>query len=314
MIVHTPYDGLWRKRLDALHKVWPAFLEGEIEALHKARVASRRIREALPIVGVHASPAKVEKLRRKVRHLTRYLGPIRELDVELGMIEKRSAADDRSRSALALVRREVTARRQALRAKLKHEEPVADLGKLLKKLEKVARSSADADHKDAWRGVLATTLVRRAKRLKAALDEAGPLYAPERIHDVRIAAKKLRYSLEIAADAGQTGVKPILNTLKREQERLGHLHDLQALVKHVHKAQGAPQVGSRLNELAVYEDLLERECRGVHAQFVEGRDSLFKAIDDVRHTVATALITGHRRQARVTSTQRRVHGRTAKRG
>ena len=45
MNVRHAYDGLWRKRLDALDKVWPQFVAGDTEALHKVRVASRRIRE-----------------------------------------------------------------------------------------------------------------------------------------------------------------------------------------------------------------------------------------------------------------------------
>ena len=312
MNVRTPYDVLWQKRLDALDKVWPQFLAGETEALHKARVASRRIREALPVVGVHASAAKVKKLRRKMRDLTRYLGPIRELDVELGMIEKRLACDG-SRSALTMVRREVAARRLALRHKLKEDKPVSDLKKLRKKLEKVAAPKDEHASQDAWRAALAATLMRRAKRVKAALDDAGPLYAPERIHGVRIATKKLRYALEIAADAGQAGVQPELKALKREQERLGHLHDLQSLLKHVQQAQASARVGSRLAELTAYADTFERECRGLHAQFVEGRDALYKCVHDVRHTFVPALTTRHFRQARVTNTQRRARGRMAKR-
>jgi CHAD domain-containing protein len=313
MNVPTPYDGLWRKRLDALDKVWAAFLAGETEALHKARVASRRIREALPVVGVYASPAKVRKLRRKMRDLTRYLGPIRELDVELGMIEKRAGMEG-PRSALTLVRRDVAARRQALRQKLKEEKPVADLKKLLRKLEKVTKPKDEDVSETAWRAALAATLLRRARRLKAALDEAGPLYAPDRIHDVRVATKKLRYALEIAADAGQPGARPLLNGLKREQERLGNLHDLQMLLKHVQQAQAAAHVGVRLAELTDCADTLERECRALHAQFVDGRDVLFKTVQEARRTLVPSLTTRHFHQARVTTTQRRARGRLAKRG
>ena len=312
MNVRHPYDGLWRKRLDALDKVWPQFLAGETEALHKARVASRRIREALPVVGAQASQAKVKKLRKKMRDLTRYLGPIRELDVELGMIEKRLADDD-AHSALTVVRREVAARRQALRQKLKDEKPVSDLKRLRKKLEKVSAPKHDRKSEDAWRAALAATMLKRAKRLKAALDDAGPLYAPERLHEVRVTVKKLRYAMEIADDAGQAGMKAPLKVLKREQERLGHLHDLQQLQKHVQGAEASPRVGSRLADLATYADSLERECRALHAQFVDGRDDLFKCVQDVRHTLVPALTTKRFRQARVTTPQRRPRGRATKR-
>ena len=313
MNVRTSYDGLWRKRLDALDKVWPAFLAGETEALHKARVASRRIREALPVVGAPASAAKVKKLRRKMRDLTRYLGPIRELDVELGMIAAQAGGDDVSRSALALVRREVASRRQALREKLKDEKPVSDLKKLLKKLEKVASHKDDHDHDQERRAALATTLMRRIKTLKSGLDEAGPLYAPERIHGVRIATKKLRYALEIALETSQPGAKPLLKVLKREQDRLGHLHDLQSLLKHVREAEASPRVGSRLGELTSYADTLERDCRRLHAEFVEARGTLFECVNEVRHGLVPALTTRHFHQARVAHPRRRVRAGIAKR-
>ncbi|HTL02757.1 MAG TPA: CHAD domain-containing protein [Vicinamibacterales bacterium] len=311
MNVRHAYDGLWRKRLDALDKVWPQFVAGDTEALHKVRVASRRIREALPVVGVHAPSAKVKKLRRKMRRLTRFLGPIRELDVELGLIEKRLAGRD-ARSALSVVRREVAARRQALRHKLKDGKQVGDLGKLRRKLEKVSAPKKQ-EPEDAWRAALAARLLRRAKRLKEALDEAGPLYAPERIHAVRVATKKMRYALEIAGEAGLAAAKPQLKGLKREQELLGHLHDLQSLLKHVQRAQASPRVGSRLAELTAYADTLERECRTLHAEFVEGRDALFTCAHDVRHVLVPALTTNAFRQARVTHPQRRARGRMAKR-
>jgi CHAD domain-containing protein len=294
-----------------LDKVWPEFLAGETEALHKARVASRRIREALPVVGAHASPAKVKKLRRKMRELTRYLGPIRELDVELGMIATQAAGDDVSRSALALVRREVASRRQALREKLKDEKPVTDLKKLLKKLERVTRHKDD--HEKERRAALATALMRRAKALKSALDEAGPLYAPERIHGVRIATKKLRYALEVGLETGQPGAKPLLKVLKREQDRLGRLHDLESLLKHVREAEVSPRVGSRLGELTAYADTLERDCRRLHAEFVEARETLFECVNEVRQGMVPALTTRHFHQARVAHADRRPRAAVAKR-
>jgi CHAD domain-containing protein len=304
------YEGLWRKRLAALDKVWPEFLAGETEALHKARVASRRIREALPVVAVDAPAAKVRKLRKKMRRFTRVLGPIRELDVELGMLEKQEAGGEVPHAALTLVRREVAGRRQALGRKLKDDTPVRDIKKLLKKLGKVARSR---HHHDAWRGVLAATLMQRAKTLKAALDGAGSLYAPDRIHDVRVAVKKLRYALEIAEDARQGGVKPLLSVLKREQDRLGHLHDLQALLKHVHEAGASHGSEPRLGELAAYSDTLERDCRRLHAEFVEAREALFAGVEEIRRSLVPALITERRHQAHVTHTKRAAPPRAKKR-
>jgi CHAD domain-containing protein len=311
MNTSTSRDRLWRKRLNELSAVWPDFISGRVSGLHKTRVASRRIREALPIVGATASPAKVKKLNKKMRALTRSLGPIRELDVELTILEDKSRAEGVPGRAIEMVRREVASRRQALQNELKDHAPVGDLKKLLKKLERVGkreedkgkkggRQHADAKFEAQWRGVLATRLMRRAKSVAMALEHAGPLYVPERIHDVRISTKKLRYALEIARDAGVTAASPLVRILKRHQERLGALHDLQMLLKHVREAEALPGVGSRVNDLTAYADSLDRECRRLHAGFVEHRAELVSVVKDVRHHVVPALATLPRRQARAT--------------
>lgn len=308
-------DRLWRKRLNELSAVWPDFVSGHTTGLHKTRVASRRIREALPIVGVAASSQKVKKLDRKMRSLTRSLGPIRELDVELALIEDRTATDGLSARALEIVRREIASRRQALRRELKDDAPVGDLKKLLKKLERIAAKGTKSRGDKAvrkleeeWRGVLAARLMRRAKRLTAALEGAGPLYAPDRLHDVRISTKKLRYAVEIARDAGVSGVAPLLKIFKWHQDRLGHLHDLQVLLKHVRETEALPAAGTRLHELAPYADSLERECRRLHAAFVERRGDLLIVIKQIRQQIVPALTTLQRRQAHAT-----VHERSARR-
>ena len=68
---------LIRQRLRALYRALPAASEGEVDAIHQARVATRRLREALPLL----SPRSVRKLERKVpgqvspelRGLTHYM-------------------------------------------------------------------------------------------------------------------------------------------------------------------------------------------------------------------------------------------------
>jgi CHAD domain-containing protein len=217
-----------------------------------------------------------------------------------------------------MVRREVASRRQALREELADHASVGDLKKLLKKLERVAdkgvkgkgrgakgsRQKAESKFEAQWRGVLATRLMRRAKGMAAALDGAGPVYVPERLHDVRILTKKLRYALEIARDAGVAAATPLVRLLERHQERLGHLHDLQTLLKHVRETESSPGVGSRVNDLAAYADSLDRQCRLLHADFVEHRTELASVVRDVRHHIVPALTTPPRRQAHVAATRR----------
>lgn len=300
MNASTPCDRLWRKRLTELQAVWPEFVGGRTTGLHKTRVASRRIREALPIVGVCAPPAKVKKLNRKMRKLTKYLGPIRELDVKLDMLEAASRHPEAPGRALELVRRDVAAQRLALRQELAEAAPVADLEKLVRKLQRIGTSGKKpAKFETQWRAVLAARLVRRARALGQALEDAGPTYSASRVHHVRIAVKKLRYALEIAQEARVPDAMTLVRVLKRHQERLGRLHDLQALLRQVRETEARPGAGGRVNDLSAYAESLERECHRLHADFVDRRSELVNLVKDIRLQIVPALTTRGRRQARV---------------
>ena len=52
-----------------------------------------------------------------------------------------------------------------------------------------------------WQWAVEARVARRAAALKHAIDEAGSVYLPERLHAVRIALKKLRYGLELWLEA-----------------------------------------------------------------------------------------------------------------
>src|SRR5688500_20182898 len=80
MNTSTSRDRLWRKRLNELSAVWPDFVRGRAGGLHRTRVASRRIREALPIVAVTAAAAKVRKRRKTKRERTRALDAISAIE------------------------------------------------------------------------------------------------------------------------------------------------------------------------------------------------------------------------------------------
>ena len=81
----APSELLIRQRLQALEKSLPAASRGDVEALHQARVASRRLREAFPLV---ARPSRARRLERQMRKLTRTLGPVRDLDVVLLILDE----------------------------------------------------------------------------------------------------------------------------------------------------------------------------------------------------------------------------------
>ena len=61
----------------------PSAIAGDDRGVHQARVASRRLREAVPVLAAGLKHSKAGKASRKIRRLTRALGTVRELDVTL---------------------------------------------------------------------------------------------------------------------------------------------------------------------------------------------------------------------------------------
>src|ERR1700674_1882218 len=172
------YD-LLRSRLDRFTRTLPGVESGEIGAVHRARVASRRLREILPVLGLE-QPV-VRKLGRRLRKLTRRLGSARDLDVLILLVDE-----------------------------------LRESGRL-----------PDRARSPAWRWAVDARVSRRASTLKAAIGEAGAVYLPERIHRVRLALKKLRYGVELATETAGIRESSDLATLKRGQELLGRVRDLQ---------------------------------------------------------------------------------------
>ena len=93
---------------------------------------------------------------------------------------------------------------------------------------------------DPWRRALAARLAHRARRLHQAIGRAGSIYVPFRLHAVRIAAKQLRYTLELAVEVGLPDVRPHVSTVKRAQTTLGRLQDLQVVLRQVDAASAEP--------------------------------------------------------------------------
>jgi CHAD domain-containing protein len=119
-------------------------------------------------------------------------------------------------------------------------------------------------------------VAHRAETLRTAIGDAGSLYLPERLHDVRIAMKKLRYATVVAAAASGDDRGAELRTLKRVQGLLGRLHDLQVLIDRARLTQAAVETP----DLAMWREFdhllssLEQGCRRLHARYVRERGAV----------------------------------------
>ena len=256
---------LIRRRLRALAHALPAAHGGDAAAVHQARVATRRLREALPLV---LRGARGRRIRRQVRRLTRALGPVRELDVALETLDALAAAGEAPRGAAARLTQAIRHERRGLHDVMCRELAHVDVEKLRRRALAAARKGASpaADARAA----------RRAARLRSAIENAGSLYLPDRLHQVRIAVKKLRYSLELVRVLRRSRATAAVRRLQEAQDLLGRLHDLEVLIARVR----AIQASSQAPTLRLSSDLdrlvrrLETECRERHGQYMRTRRML----------------------------------------
>jgi CHAD domain-containing protein len=289
---------LLERRARALKRHLKAAIEGDGTGVHQARVASRRLREAVPVLTKGLKGSKSGKARRKIRRLTRALGTVRESDVTIALLDELAARDTLPRLALEEVRRhameDAERRREAM---LKRLEGV-NTDKLDRRLIAVGEALAQAET-EGWRQALASRLLKRTKALKSAIAEAGRMYSPERLHQVRIASKKLRYTMEMAAETGTTHARRLVTLLKRTQDTLGRLHDLQVLQGHVAAVQAAP-AGRSIPDtgLDLIGRALEDECRHLHGRYVATLPALTELTDIARTLVVPQVARGRGARAR----------------
>jgi CHAD domain-containing protein len=270
--------------VSALARVLPAAKAGDASALHQARVATRRFRAALPLI---ASGPKAEKVTRSVRRLTRALGPVRELDVALLLLDELDQGGDVPRAGIDRMRAAIAEERRRLHLQVCDEIDDFDVERVRKralaaarKQEERAGNPRDRSHVDAARRRAA----RRARALAAAIENAAGLYLPDRLHDIRIAVKKLRYTLELRrADLkkpARRGSGP-LRVLTEAQDLLGRMHDREVLIARTRGIQSSPGAST----LLVSADLdrlvrrLETECRQLHGHYMAARPALLALCD-----------------------------------
>jgi CHAD domain-containing protein len=286
MPVFTTRSELLKKRVDQFTRVLHAVEEGDVRALHQARVASRRLRELVPLLQLEHGSTR--KLGRRLRKVTGRLGTVRELDVLLLLIDELHVSGRRGSGGLGRVGVRVSKNRDHARKRLSTRFPISEMARLARKLDRIVVALQDAERASSktaarsWRWAIDARVAKRAARLASAMSDAGALYLPERLHAVRIAGKKLRYSVELSTEAsGARSGGADLRVLKRSQELLGRMHDVQMLIDEVRQTQASltPPSVTVWRELDALVTSLEDDCRRLHARYVRMREELEAVIE-----------------------------------
>lgn len=222
------------KRLQTLTRECGLRRAEDAESIHRMRVASRRMRAALDLFKDTLPRKKYPGWEKQVKRVTRALSAARDTDVQIAAVEESFGRLNGPGHRPGIARLKL--RLQQRRARLQ-----TDVSKVLEAWE----TSAVADNMGrslCWTLVRARmnrvqavspAVVQRAhapilRRLEEFLSYEFFVDKPERaeeLHAMRIAAKRLRYTLEIFAPLDKDKFKTPLKAVREAQELLGGIHD-----------------------------------------------------------------------------------------
>jgi CHAD domain-containing protein len=207
--------------------------------LHDLRVALRRTAAVARLTRDFPAEGDGEALRVAARDLRRALTGSRTREVALRRLRARFRRDPSKRKTAmmlaarlrgdgeeAVVGKAADARLSALRRAFAWRD--ADLARLSPPLSGTVDSRAEK--------TLRRMIERRLRRKRRRVLDAGVPTA-ESLHPLRIAAKDLRYSLELVVDV-IPGAETLLRSLMSFQEAAGDAHDRAELIAEVRRLAG----------------------------------------------------------------------------
>jgi CHAD domain-containing protein len=195
----------------------------EPEAVHKFRVAVRRLRALLRSLGSGVDRVWADQLRAELGWLGRALGEVRDRDVLLlrlrAQIEELDATD---RAGAGKLLKHLENERAEARAGLGSVLGSGRYVTLLARLEEAAEAPRWVGQEEQRLEQLAAKEFRRLQKAAAVL---GRDPTDEQLHKARIRAKRARYAAEIAEPAVGKPARRVIECAKEFQDVSGEHQD-----------------------------------------------------------------------------------------
>jgi len=216
----------------------------DAEYVHQSRVASRRLRAALRMFRDCYAKRQRKAWQKEIRRVTEGLGEARDCDVQIEFLCKTLAemTDPSCYSGIARMLVEIEKNRERLQAKVVRAANRLESSGVLNEMREATRhfdldSDSDSDSDEPCGGsplcfeqceqhIL--DCLNEMQSFQHSLDDAED--HPNH-HAMRIAAKRLRYTLEIAGPVYEGRVDADIKAVKRLQTLLGDIHDCDVWVE-----------------------------------------------------------------------------------
>ncbi|MGD9030826.1 MAG: CHAD domain-containing protein, partial [Anaerolineae bacterium] len=209
----------------------------DIEELHDMRVATRRMRSAFQVFEDYLAMARLKPILKGLKRTGSYLGAVRDLDVFWEKTQRYvDTLSSEQQDDLAPLRQAWQAERERMRERMlayldsvRYAEFVESFAEILRTSEAwgpppLTKKGEAVPHR--LRHVVPMAVYERTAEVLA-YDEwvTGPHIALERLHRLRIAAKRLRYTLEFFEEVLAPEARSLIKQMKNLQDHLGDLQD-----------------------------------------------------------------------------------------
>uniref|UniRef100_UPI00145C7D27 CYTH and CHAD domain-containing protein n=1 Tax=Candidatus Roseilinea sp. NK_OTU-006 TaxID=2704250 RepID=UPI00145C7D27 len=219
----------------------------DAEAVHRARVATRRLRAALSLFRDYLPP-EAQRLRDELRWIARLLGGVRDMDVQLERLvtwrEEDATIEPHALDSLEAL---LTRQREQARAKLLRGLNSARYERLVTELTGFLRDDASLYAGEQYmkpaRQEMPGLIRRRYDKLRKLGDAIQQDSSPSEYHALRIQCKRLRYALEFATPLYRKAAHAYLSRLRALQDLLGLLQDAYVAIKEMRRLSLASQHG-----------------------------------------------------------------------
>jgi CHAD domain-containing protein len=224
-----------QRYLSAFRKEYPGVMRSsnDIEYVHRMRVASRRLNIALGIFHDCFPDRRMKTWQKEVRQATRILGQARDLDIQTACVKGflKGLSEPAKRPGVRRLLLRVIQKRQRLQKKLlsildeldRHQTLMAiDLKS--RELEKGKRHQSETGSVKLY-SFASHAIIPALGKFLSYDPYVEQVDAVKELHAMRLAAKRLRYTLECFAPIYKGGLEEVTSNLRKIQENLGIIHD-----------------------------------------------------------------------------------------
>jgi putative phosphoesterase len=204
----------------------------DIEYVHKARVSSRRLRAVLPLFKFCLPKNEFKEWSNQIKKVTLLLAQARDIDVQIAVIEKykkrlKNTIEKQAIDALLVDHKKT---RNNIQPSVVNELETLKASNILEDIRRFCEQNISEASKSTLNPnrILGKAYWHISSKLDDFLSMEKYVYLENEKrnhHQMRIYAKKLRYTLEVFAQLYKNNLHKQIENIKAFQDVLGEMHD-----------------------------------------------------------------------------------------